>query len=146
MIVFDVPPRLPSALTGINFPALGVRLAKALKLRSEREVGLRFVSEAEIQRLNRLYRKKNRPTDVLSFEPAPGPGVSSRTQFGDLVICPVYASREAKRRSIEVREELVRLLVHGVLHLAGYDHATEAEEATMFALQERLVEETCQAL
>ena len=61
-------------------------------------------------------------------------------ELGDIVICPSYATREAKRRAISAREELLRLMIHGVLHLKGYDHATEDEEMVMFRLQEELLE------
>jgi probable rRNA maturation factor len=76
----------------------------------------------------------NRPTDVLSFSS------EDAGYLGDLAICVPYASREAKRRAIPVTEELVRLLVHGTLHLSGYDHATAKQEEVMFRLQERIVE------
>ncbi len=64
---------------------------------------------------------------------------SDNHALGDLAVCASYARREARRRGILPREELLRLLAHGVLHLTGWDHETEKDEATMFKKQERAV-------
>lgn len=101
-----------------------------------------------MKELNRAYRGKNCPTDVLSFHAADRmhdqfPAVRTRgedEEIGDIVICAAVAKREAARRFISAREEIVRLLVHGTLHLAGYDHARSADEEKMFRLQEMIVE------
>ena len=86
------------------------------------------VPDARIRQLNFQYRGKNTPTDVLSF-PAEEPGY-----LGDVVIAPAVAARndpEAPER------ELRLLVVHGVLHLLGYDHEEDDERAEMWARQER---------
>lgn len=107
-------------------------------------VSLTFVSEKRMQEINQAQRGKDRPTDVLSFATAEELRVSTPkalpTDLGDIFLCPAYACREAKRRGIDEREELIRLLVHGVLHLQGYDHVSIEEEVEMFGFQERLVE------
>lgn len=109
-------------------------------------IGVRFVTSSEIRRLNRQFRGYDRATDVLSFSAQEGKafpsgsGKKDERELGDIVICTAYATREAKRRSMSVKEELVRLIVHGTLHLAGWDHATERDEAKMFARQERMIE------
>lgn len=136
MIVFELATALPASITNDDLRRLGTALGRALRLRSKHTVGLAFVSESEIQRLNKTFRQKNKPTDVLSFEPE---GKGEKGYLGDIAVCPSYAKREAKRRALSLHEELIRLIVHGVLHLSGYDHVTEAQEAKMFALQERLV-------
>lgn len=108
-------------------------------------VSLTFVSEKRMQEINMAQRKKDRPTDVLSFATAEEVRMSTPlslpTELGDIFLCPIYARREAKRRGIDEREELVRLLIHGVLHLQGYDHASVDEEVEMFGLQERLLQQ-----
>jgi probable rRNA maturation factor len=105
---------------------------------------LSFVTPAKIQSLNKRYRGKDRPTDVLSFSvregALPEEVQKTSTAWGDVIICPSYAKTEAKRRSLPLQEELARLVIHGVLHLAGYDHATEDDELRMFSLQERIIE------
>ena len=85
-----------------------------------------LVGEEEIQALNREHRGRDRPTDVLSF-PVDGPGeVAGPRELGDVVVCP------------EQVEDLVEAVVHGVLHLCGYDHETDGGE--MLALQDRVME------
>lgn len=146
MIQFVPTGTVPAALGAAAFS----RIASACRSvrgvpRGRCVIGVRFVSLAEMQRLNRIHRKKDRPTDVLSFaaeegKPFPHPERDAERELGDLVVCAPYAVREARRRLIAPREELVRLIVHGVMHLAGWDHATQKEEDRMFALQERIVE------
>ena len=84
MIKFDVVSRVPRALADCDWQALGKTLGRRLKLRHPSGVGLKFVSTAEMRKLNRTYRKIDRPTDVLSFETAGVPDY-----LGDIVICPV---------------------------------------------------------
>lgn len=86
-----------------------------------------------MQRLNRDFHGCDRPTDVLSF------GTAYENYLGDIVVCPDYAAKEARRRSISTHEELLRLVIHGVLHLKGLDHRTTHEEQKMFSWQERLL-------
>jgi probable rRNA maturation factor len=85
-----------------------------------------LVDEAEIRRLNREHRDRDRPTDVLSF-PVDGPGdAPGPRELGDVVICPEHT------------EDLEEAVVHGVLHLCGHDHETDGGE--MLALQDRIME------
>jgi probable rRNA maturation factor len=138
MMTLDVMSAKPRTLTTEDITRIAQRLQRSLRLKGAISIGVRFVSLEEIQTLNRTFRRKNRPTDVLSFSARPSAKeASSRVQkekvhrvedeeyWGDLAICSDYAKEEAKRRGLPVREELLRLLAHGVLHLAGYDHATE---------------------
>ncbi len=112
-------------------------LPSQFRWKRPREVSIAFVSLREMQALNKRYRGKNRPTDVLSFEGGVPASERGSVYLGDLVLCPAYAAVEAKRRGIELKEELIRLAIHGVLHLLGFDHATKEEELAMFGLQER---------
>ena len=91
----------------------------------ELHLAIAFVGEAEIHGLNREHRERDRPTDVLSFPiDGAGPAAGPR-ELGDVVICP------------EQTEDLAEAVVHGVLHLCGYDHETDGGE--MLALQERVM-------
>jgi len=65
-----------------------------------------------------------------------------KVYLGDVVVCPVFAKKEADRRGIVFEEELIRLFIHGVLHLRGYEHDSEEEEFSMFEIQEKIVEAT----
>ena len=90
-------------------------------------VAVALVSEDEIRALNREHRGRDRPTDVLSF-PVDGPGqVAGPRELGDVLVCPE-----------QVEGELAEVVVHGVLHLCGYDHETDGGE--MLALQDRVME------
>jgi probable rRNA maturation factor len=89
-------------------------------------VAIAVVGAEEIRALNREHRGLDRPTDVLSF-PVDGPGpAAGPRELGDVVICP------------EQTEDLVEAVVHGVLHLCGYDHETDGGE--MLSLQDRVME------
>lgn len=89
-----------------------------------------FCGDRRMRSLNRRYRGKDRPTDVLAF-PAEGEGL-----LGDVVISVPYASRQARRRGEPAAREIDRLLVHGLLHLCGYDH--ETDDGEMDALEASL--------
>ncbi len=81
-----------------------------------------FCGDRKIRALNRRYRRKDRPTDVLAF-----PGAADGF-LGDIVIAVPYAARQAKRRGEPPSREMDRLLLHGFLHLLGYDHETDEGE------------------
>jgi probable rRNA maturation factor len=92
-----------------------------------------FVTDSEIARWNRAYRGKNRPTDVLSFpaNAAPGKGGSRRSKsrapgyLGDIAIAPAIALRNARLLRRPFDDEIRVLILHGILHLMGYDHETD---------------------
>ena len=103
------------------------------------EVALRLTTDAEIHALNRDYRKKNKPTDVLAFAQREGPGGKLHpTLLGDIVISVDTARRQAKRG---LEKELLHLASHGLCHLLGYDHRDDAEEKAMNARAAKLRKE-----
>ena len=135
------------AMRGRRVPTLANRLARrarallrALRLDDD-ELSLLLVSDAVIHGLNRTWRGKDRPTDVLSFAQAEGAPVPGSTLLGDLVLCLPVAARQAKERGHPTTHELDVLLVHGLLHLLGHDHerVPPRKRAAMFAEQARLV-------
>jgi probable rRNA maturation factor len=100
--------------------------AAALGRRGEgREIAVRVVNKGESRALNRLWRGKDKPTNVLSF-PAPDspPARDEYRPLGDLVICADIVRREALRDGKAVTAHWAHMVVHGTLHLAGYDHET----------------------
>jgi probable rRNA maturation factor len=93
-------------------------------------MALQIVSAPRMRRLNRRYRGKDRPTNVLSFPAAPSPGVRPRP-LGDVLICPVVLRREARAQGKSEQAHWAHLVVHGTLHLAGYDHEEDRDAARM---------------
>ena len=98
---------------------------------SESEVSIKFVGDIKMRRLNREYRGNDRTTDVLAFAFREAGGPFS-PMLGDVVISIPMARRQAKSFGHSLSEELVRLFIHGVLHLVGYDHErSEADARSM---------------
>jgi probable rRNA maturation factor len=95
-------------------------------------VTVSLVGDQEIRKLNRRYRGKDAVTDVLSFGYDRSKGDVS---LGDIVICLPQVKRQAKRAGKRISEEFALMVVHGMLHLLGYDHVTLAEERVMFGIQ-----------
>lgn len=107
---------------------------------SNAELSILLCDDDTIRRLNRRYREKNKPTDVLAFPMQEGPGPASRSgMLGDVVISLPTATRQAGQGDRPIIEEVTFLLAHGILHLVGYDHATPAEEREMTARTQELL-------
>ncbi|MBI4509837.1 MAG: rRNA maturation RNase YbeY [Deltaproteobacteria bacterium] len=105
----------------------------------EVEVGLTLADDDEVHSLNREYRGKDRPTDVLAFAMREGEGGGLHPGLlGDVVISVETAERQARRA---LDEELMFLWAHGLCHLLGYDHNTDEEEAEMNARMQALLAE-----
>lgn len=96
-------------------------------------ISLVFVGPNRMRKLNYKFRKKNRVTDVLSFPQTKIEGfVEPKTDFlGEIVICPRTIKKLAKRENKNYEQELVRTLIHGVLHLIGYDHIKKKDAEEM---------------
>ncbi|HEY6197837.1 MAG TPA: rRNA maturation RNase YbeY [Candidatus Binatia bacterium] len=110
---------------------------------SESELSLAFVGNAAIAKLNKKYRRKSKATDVLSFpaEPAAngGPGL-----LGDVVISVDKAREQAQAGGWTLTQEIDRLLIHGIVHLLGYDHERSAKDArVMRALEKKIARAVC---
>ncbi|MFC7368092.1 MULTISPECIES: rRNA maturation RNase YbeY [Vreelandella] len=103
-----------------------------------RELTIRFVDEAESQALNRDYRGKDKPTNVLSFPFENPPGVSLPL-LGDLVICHAVVTLEANEQQKCLEHHYAHMVVHGTLHLMGYDHVEEQEAERMEQLERELL-------
>ncbi len=100
-----------------------------------RELVIAFLDQGPAKKLNQKYRGKNYATDVLSF------GSEDPSQLGELVICPQVIVRQAKEHGLANRHELGYMVLHGILHLLGYDHETSERDAKrMFALQDKIFE------
>ena len=108
------------------------------------EISIVLVDDERMQELNREYRKADRPTDVLAFsqlegEPAKAP--EDRVALGDVVVSIDTAERQAAEQRHALENELDLLIIHGVLHLLGYDDETEADAAEMRRHEKRILDE-----
>jgi probable rRNA maturation factor len=106
-------------------------LARDQKLQVVRRVCFLFTDDIALAELNRLHRGKPGPTNVLSF-PA---HESAADELGDIALARETLFREADEKSISVTDHIAHLVVHGVLHLLGYDHETQLEAETMEAIE-----------
>lgn len=100
------------------------------------ELSIALVDDAAIHELNRDYRKKDKPTDVLAFameEGEPTPASGGARVLGDVIVSIETARKQARSRRRPLLDELTMLLAHGLLHLLGFDHQTDAEEREMTA-------------
>jgi len=132
---------------GTKYPTAELRkIAAALlvELKQHRaELSIALVGDKEMRPLNAKYRKKNKITDVLSFFIAEQPQ-SGAVLLGDVVISVEQARRQAQERNKTLKSEMVTLLIHGILHLLGYDHERSPRQAKiMFALERKLHARLC---
>lgn len=104
------------------------------------EIGITLTDNKTIKQLNKQWRNKDKPTDVLSFPMEECIGYRYRL-LGDVVISLPFAKKQAQEIGLTYKEEILRLLIHGILHLIGYDHEkSEEDERIMFEIQEKIFE------
>jgi probable rRNA maturation factor len=106
------------------------------------EVSLVFTNDAAIREINAEWREQDKPTNVLSFPAFPlAPGGKPGPMLGDIILAEETLRREALDLGVAFEDHLTHLLVHGFLHLFGYDHMTEEEAAVMEGLEIRILAE-----
>lgn len=103
-------------------------------VQNDTELTIRFVEQKEIQSLNATYRNKDKPTNVLSFPFEAPPGIDLPL-LGDIVICPDVIEAEAKEQNKPLEHHYAHMVIHGVLHLLGYDHIEDEEAEEMERLE-----------
>jgi probable rRNA maturation factor len=105
------------------------------------ELSIVLTNDDQMQKLNRIYRRKNRPTDVLAFAQREGEAAEHAGRLlGDVVVSVPTARRQAAERGAPLSAELTMLLAHGLLHLLGWDHQTDAADRRMRKETARLCE------
>ena len=122
---YNVPPELLEKVANATFSYLDIK---------ETEVELKFVTEAEITRLNTVYRGKEGPTDVLSFV------LDEKPLLGQIFICYNFTKEQAKRLNKKFSDEVALLLVHGLLHIAGFDHEASTDKEKMQGVEKKILE------
>ena len=127
-----------------EFSALADYVLDQMHVSSDAEVNIIFIDPEPMEDLHVRWLDLPGPTDVMSFpmdELRPGSADSPTPAgtLGDIVLCPQVAAKQALAAGHSAVEEMLLLTVHGILHLLGYDHATDAEREVMFALQRKLL-------
>ncbi len=116
----------------IKFDAAGLKpfvwsLLESIDEVSGREVAVAFVSDRRMIELNKFFRDKSSTTDVLSFPNEPDE-FDDKNELGDIVISVEQANKQAEENGLTLEAEIKQLILHGVLHLCGYDHETDGGE------------------
>ncbi len=142
-ITFENESDFPCSETHLT--SLAAHALETMRLDERIELSILAVDEDEMERLHIEWMDEEGPTDVLSFpidELRPGQEfIEGKSTLGDVVLCPEVAKRQAAGAGHSTEMELEILLVHGILHLMGYDHVEKDEEKEMFALQNKIVTE-----
>ncbi|MCP5161549.1 MAG: rRNA maturation RNase YbeY [Hahellaceae bacterium] len=112
----------------------------ALQGEQPMEVTIRIVDEPESQELNNAYRGKDKPTNVLSFPFEAPPGIEINL-LGDLVICAPVVNREALEQHKTQEAHWAHMVIHGMLHLQGYDHIEDEDATIMESIEIKLLRE-----
>lgn len=107
----------------------------------DKELSILLVTDAKMAEINGEYRRKFTPTNVLSFALQEEPDTFSHNMLGDIVISVDTAIREAQEEKIPLKERLTFLLIHGLLHLLGYDHERSEAEAEQMSAKEQELEQ-----
>ena len=119
--------------------SVGACEAKLSRVDDDAEISVVLCDDAEIRRLNRQWRGKDSATNVLSFPSPPGPG--RQRHLGDIVIAFETVAREASEEAKTFGAHLAHMVVHGYLHLVGYDHENEADAEIMEGLEGEILAE-----
>lgn len=114
--------------------------AALTSLKPDAELTIRIADEAESQQLNHEYRGKDKPTNVLSF-PFDAPAGIDLPLIGDLVICPQVVAKEAEEQEKSLQDHFAHMVVHGCLHLLGFDHIEPSDAEEMETLEKKLLAE-----
>lgn len=104
---------------------------------SKAEISVVFLTEAHMKRLNSRHLKHNYPTDILTFDYRVSP--KDPLLRAEIVLCPSVAMRNAHVFNTDVRQEIDRYLIHGILHLCGYDDSSPVEKARMTGEEDRIL-------
>ncbi len=105
------------------------------KKKLKRELTLVFLTKQAARLLNLEFRNRDYATDILSFEP------SDESSLGELILCPEVLKKQAKEHGLSYRDEMNYVILHGILHLLGFDHETNPKDAhRMFQLQDAIFE------
>lgn len=122
-----------------DFQQFAEKAISTVKEAKGKELTVAFVSDRKIKELNKIFRDKNKPTDVLSFpyEPDQYDFLETDNFLGDIVISLETAQKQAAENNLSFETEIKQLILHGILHLCGYDHETDAGEMNSIEIKLR---------
>jgi len=143
--LIEVAKAIKTPISNVSIKKTIKKALKYLKVNRKVEISVAFVDSKTIKQLNRQYKKINRITDVLSFSLEINskfqiPDPKFQNYLGEIIICYPQAKKQAKEQKHSIKEEIKILLVHGLLHLLGYDHETEKEATIMEDLERKISE------
>lgn len=132
------------ALRTVEISQLAAWVLDAMRVHPQADLSVILVDEEAMSDLHKNWMDLEGPTDVMSFpmdelRPAPPGAQPQEGMLGDIVVCPSVAAAQAREAGHATIEEVLLLVTHGILHLLGYDHATDEERTEMFNLQRRLL-------
>ncbi len=142
MIEFEINQQTGDKISMLFWKKWFAKIGKALKIKKKLQVSVGIVKEGQIRKLNKVYRGKDKITDVLSFCEIDKNHefVGEETNFlGEIIICYKQAERQAKKFGHSIVEEIEILLVHAFLHLLGHDHEKSAKEAELMEKMQQII-------
>lgn len=119
------------------FQELGETIESSLIEVKGKQVSIAFIGDSRMKQLNELFRGKKTTTDVLSFPHEPDEFDPDKNNLGDIVISAEQAQRQAEENGLSLEGEIKQLILHGLLHLCGYDHETDNGEMNARELELR---------
>lgn len=137
MISIESAPSLPFPVDVLERAA---QAALSFSGAADADLSLVLTDDAHLQNLNRDFLHHDAPTDVLAFPAEESDPETGRSYLGDVIISLPRAAEQARERGHPIEAEMQLLVVHGVLHLLGHDHAGETEKAAMWAAQAAILE------
>lgn len=140
MINFEVNQQAGKKVSSAQWKKWFTAISKTLKIKGTKDVSVAIVGDAEMKKMNKYFRGQNKVTDVLSFGEADAKIKDmSKKYLGEIVICYPQAVKQAKKLKHSTEKEIEVLLVHGFLHLLGYDHHASRDEKEMKVLESRIL-------
>lgn len=145
MIKMEINQKVGRKISQARMQNITKTVHRGLKLKKDYHFSLAIVSDQEIKKLNFVYRKKNRPTDVLSFCLAESKARAimpkeKNIDLGEIVISLPTARKQAREAGHSIEKEISILLIHGILHLFGYDHVKTKDRLIMERLEEKILQ------
>ena len=144
MITFEINQQTGKTVPKKLWQDLLKKITKVLKIKKNSDISIALVDGRTIKRLNKIYRGKDKVTDVLSFAEKDSIDKNfnskAKNYLGEVIICYPQAVKQAKANNKSLKNELEWLLVHGVLHLSGYSHKSAKEEKIMAGLEKEILD------